>query len=270
MFQNKIFRINLILDVEEDAQRAALNAAVKPESAVSDASTQSDPEVPDEVLLRGLDEVDRMATEAVGGPTDDELAKAAADAERAESSAVTGGVVASTERAPGDAATPDSNGASGSVPAATGIGASASVATGIGASASVATGAKADAPIQEGTRQTTIKLQAFAFNSATETHATGRPTSPTDRAYFSRQQGVNESSPLAQGPDVLASQTIQAGGGVKRVHARLILSNNKPAQLIVEPARASGRRCDGHASDDHPAPAKRPRASKRNAHDKSK
>ena len=256
MFQNRIFRINLILYVEKDPQRAALNAAVKPETGVSDASTQSDPEVSDDVLLRGLDELDRMATEPVGGATDRQVADAAAESERAESSADAGGVVASTERAPGDAATSDSNGASGTV----------SAATGIGASDLVATGAKANSPMQEATRSTTSKLQAFAFGSATETHATGRSTSTTDRPSFTRQQGIKESSPIAQGPDVQASKTIQAGG-VKRLHARLILGNNKPPKLIVEPARASGRRCDGHASNDHPTPAKRPRPSKRNAHD---
>ena len=260
-------RINLILDVEEEAQRSALNAAVKPETGVSDASTQSDPEVPDAVLLRGLDELDRIATEPVGGSTDSQLADAAAESERAESSADAGRVVASTERAPGDSATSDTNRASGSVPATNGIGASVPAATGISASVPVATGAKADAPMQEATRQTTSKLQAFAFGSASETHATGRSTSTTDHASFSRQQGINECSPITQGPDVQASQTIQAGGGVKRVHARLILGNNKPPKLIIEPARASGRRCDGHASNDHPTPAKRPRTSKRNAHD---
>ena len=238
--------IVLSIDVDDEAQRAQqgdLNTAAKSETALSDAATQSDPDVPDDVLLRALDEVDRTATDSACGASDSQLANAAADAERDESSGAAGRVVASTERAPGHATASNSNGASASEPPSKGD-------------------ADGDAIMQEVARTTANKLQAFAFHAPSETPATHELPDTADRPLYSRQEGIDEGSQMPQATDILACQTIQAGGGIKRVHARLILGNNKPPQLLIEPARASGRRFNGQ-----PGPAKRTRTSKRSPDD---
>ncbi|KAF0147392.1 MAG: hypothetical protein FD143_3067, partial [Ignavibacteria bacterium] len=186
-----------------------------------------------------------------------QLIDAAGNAERSESGPNAERMVECTERVAGESAALDTTGASRSEPAY------------LGASTLSTSKEVARSP----------SLKAFAYLPATQTLATEYAFPQPSPPPYLRQEGLNEASTTAQGIDVLASQTIQAGGGIKRVHAKLIIGNNKPPKLFIEPARAIGSSSNGNAGiDDHQyhagstkqrTPAKRGRPCKRNALDQS-
>ncbi|KAF0138801.1 MAG: hypothetical protein FD143_3604 [Ignavibacteria bacterium] len=236
----------------------------------------------DAVLLRALDEVDRVTSvaghaaavsasqltdshliDAAGSASqlpDSQLIDAAGDAERAESGGNAERVVERAERVAGESAALDPIGASTTLPTAPAI----TISTAKEAARSPA-------------------LKAFAYIPPTQKLAAEYAFTNSGYPPYYRQSAINEASPTAQGIDVLASQTIQAGGGIKRVHAKLILGNNKPPKLFIQSPLANGCSSNADAAIDehhyppasnanaapseHRTPAKRGRPSKRNAID---
>ena len=258
----------IVQDVDDGlrAQQAARITTPKSEPRSADAAIQSDAEMSDADLLRAYDEVDRATALTGSQLTDSQLVNAAGDAERTEPGANAIRMVERVERAAGESAALNPTGTNGGMRAP------------VEPNANVrASSSNSNSSGNEAHRSTTLK--AYTFIPPTQTLAADSSFANASRPMYCRQEGINETSAAAQGVDVLASQTIQAGGGVKRVHAKLILSNNKPGQLLIQSTDASGSSSNANASGSssssnanagivfRPLAAKRGRPSKRDALD---